>query len=190
MGDFAIFVVDENDEHLQNPIAAFHGNKGNLWNLWTVSLKRQQIKPFQIAFQTVRGKSYLSDIYVGYVELIGNEARCNRLIQTSKVVDAENDVLSPESCEHRCHLNISRPFWNKGFCTCLGISTDCVNYADFCNKVQEVPQFLKQIGLVSWNQIIIVVVTLVAFVFLVSLVILLRKKVSIIPRMISEQVNH
>ena len=76
-----------------------------------MSLKDAQIQgPFQIVLEVVRGESYLSNIYVNYVEIMTDAARCQWLIQTSKVVDHPNDKVSPESCRNRCNKNISRPY--------------------------------------------------------------------------------
>ena len=190
MGTFNVFIVPENEEDLSQPLITFEGNKGPEWNLWTVSLKDAQIQgPFQIVLEVVRGESYLSNIYVNYVEIMTDAARCQWLIQTSKVVDHPNDKVSPESCRNRCDKNISRPYWNRGSCDCDGATNLCYD-VEICNNY-EAPQFFKNLGLSTWSsQVIFLSCTTVSFVALISITVTLwykRAWSSVIPQMISEQ---
>ena len=211
MGTFNVFIVPENDEYLNQPLLTFKGNKGPQWNLWTVTLKDQTHVqgPFQIVYQkmswrsdfyayffmqvleAIRGNSYLSNIYIKYIEILTDDAdRCNWLIQTSKVIEHANDILSPESCQKRCYKNTSKPYWTKGHCGCSGQGNLCEDFYDICNPY-EASQFLQRLGLSSWtSQVLFFTITVTAIVavgFIFGFLWYKRSWSSVIPRMISEQ---
>ena len=149
---------------------------------------------FMQVFEAIRGNSYLSNIYIKFVELLKNDVdRCNWLIQTSKVIDHANDILSPESCQKRCYKNISKPYWTKGYCSCNSGQAGnlCEDFDDICSNTYEAPQFLQKLGLSSWtSQVIFLSITITTIVALASIFGTFwykRSWSSVIPRMISEQ---
>ena len=161
MGTLGLYVMPESDENFNNkdPIAKFEGNQGYRKIIRTIPLSPWRPSgTFQLAFLAERGSSYLSDMELDYVQLILNDPlKCSKLISSNnlnKVQSNGNDELSPESCQNRCYKNVTKPWWNEGFCTCLEQDEDCHDFKDLCTSIiSKPPEFLKHFGLHSWTHV-------------------------------------